>query len=707
MPGKNIGPTIGLGGEAEFRKQIKNINAELGVLQAQLDKSAVSFAGNEKSQEALSEKSRILAEMNSKLGEAVEATKKQYETAAAEYGKNSNAALKLEKDLLKLEKRIVQNNNEIKANSRAYDENEKSLEMINAKLGVLQAQLDKTSTTFAGNEKSQEALAQRSRILAEVNSQLEKAVEATKRQFDAASKEYGENSTAALKLEKDLIKLEKQITQNNIEIKKNSEALDNNGEALEENSEKADFWAQNVQNKFNTAKDIINGSLERIGNGLSKLNAMMSDSATRATDITIMAERAGLTTDRFQELRYASQYLGLEMNTLTDSVRDLGEKAFDAMNEPAGESAEMFRLLRVNVTDYNGSLKDSNTLWEETLIALGNMSNETEKNAVAAKLFGGAAKDLNNIMGREGASLLKSYAHEANNVGAVMNSSTLVSLKSLNEEQLKAQTTIQGVKDRMSAQLAPAFADMAEKSANLLVAYEPLITNALSWLLNNLPTIAQGAMVLTGALLAMKLVSTLVPLINLMNTSLMMTNGTLTMTNATLAMNPLVVIVTGIVGALGGLVAGIVLFSDKADETTDALGNMADEMHEAEGIAKELDKSMSEVANSINWSDIDVDFKARFAILGANSAAAFKEKLLSGLDGIASSLSQKISAMELSFSPSTDSKGSYTPVVIQNAPVLPHNKPQPINIIMYLDKSVVAEVLYDPLTGIAKQKGEF
>ncbi len=601
MAGRNIGPTIGLGGEAEFRNQIKNINAEMGVLQAQLEKTAVSFEGNEKSEEALSEKTKILTQMNEQLEKAVEATKKQHDEVAEKYGENSTAALKLEKDLVKYEKQIIQNNNAIDKNIEALNDNGK--------------------------------------------------------------------------------------------------ALDENGRDLQENSEKVSFWAQDVQNEFNTVKDMVNSALGAIKAGLTSLNDMVSESAQKAGEITSSAEKAGMSAQSYQELSYAAQQLKLDVDMLTDSMKDLSEKAFDAAQDPASETARMFNQINVSVTDYTGNLKDSQTIWEETMRALGNVANETERNAIAAKLLGGASTQLAQVMSSEGISTLQRYAQEASNIGAVLDGGTLRALEDLNKTQMESQATIEGVKNRIAGELAPSFAEASEAATQLLLAFEPLITDALGWALNHVPEIAQGFMVFVGALIALKIVTTLTPLINLMNTSLMSTNATLAVTNATLMTNPVVLIVTGVVGAVAGLVAGIALFNDKTDEISDGMDDMARGMESVGESANKLEKGMEEVANSIDWEAINLDFEAKFAILGSNSAAAFKRNLLEGFNGFENQLSQKLSGMQLKLSPSQT--GTANVPVIQGQQTVQ----QIINLEVFLDKYKVAEIIYDPIIGVAKQKG--
>jgi len=180
----------------------------------------------------------------------------------------------------------------------------------------------------------------------------------------------------------------------------------------------------------------------------------------------------------------------------------------------------------------------------------------------------------------------------------------------------------------------------------------------------------------------------------------MSTNTVLGVTNVTLATNPLVMIVTGIVGAIGGLVAGIILFSNESKNISNEMNNMADGMEAVGESAGKLEDSMEQVANSINWENINLDFEAKFAILGSNSASAFKKNLLEGFNGFENDLTSKLKGMKIDLSPSSGGSGNYTPTIRSSQPVY-----QSLDISLYLDKHKVAEILYDPLTGIASQKG--
>ena len=46
------------------------------------------------------------------------------------------------------------------------------------------------------------------------------------------------------------------------------------------------------------------------------------------------------------------------------------------------------RQLGISVTDASGNLRDSETVYWETIDALGKVSNETERDALAMRIFG-------------------------------------------------------------------------------------------------------------------------------------------------------------------------------------------------------------------------------------------------------------------------------------------------------------------------------
>lgn len=64
--------------------------------------------------------------------------------------------------------------------------------------------------------------------------------------------------------------------------------------------------------------------------------------------------------------------------------------------------AEAFAKLGVSVTNADGSLRSSDAVWQDTISALGKMTNETERDAIAQQLMGKSAANLNPLIEDQG-----------------------------------------------------------------------------------------------------------------------------------------------------------------------------------------------------------------------------------------------------------------------------------------------------------------
>jgi phage-related protein len=113
-----------------------------------------------------------------------------------------------------------------------------------------------------------------------------------------------------------------------------------------------------------------------------------------------------------------------------------------------------FKTLGVDVKDSHGNLRDAKVVMEEAFSALGNVKNETERNALAMKLFGKSAMQLNPIISA-GGDELKKLTDEARNNGAVMSNDAVAGLDTLGDTLDNLKTSILGSVGNMLAGLLP------------------------------------------------------------------------------------------------------------------------------------------------------------------------------------------------------------------------------------------------------------
>lgn len=90
----NIGPRIGIDGEAEYRKQLNNIIQQAKTLDSEMKAVTAQFGKNADSQEALTEQSRILSQQIDVQKRRVEQLEKGLSAASKEYGETATETLK-------------------------------------------------------------------------------------------------------------------------------------------------------------------------------------------------------------------------------------------------------------------------------------------------------------------------------------------------------------------------------------------------------------------------------------------------------------------------------------------------------------------------------------------------------------------------------------------------------------------------------------
>lgn len=86
----NIGPKIGIDGEAEFRKNLNSISQQLKTLGTEMKAVTSAFDANDKSQENLSNQSQVLTEQLSLQEKRIAEIQKALDHARSNYAENSN-----------------------------------------------------------------------------------------------------------------------------------------------------------------------------------------------------------------------------------------------------------------------------------------------------------------------------------------------------------------------------------------------------------------------------------------------------------------------------------------------------------------------------------------------------------------------------------------------------------------------------------------
>lgn len=206
---------------------------------------------------------------------------------------------------------------------------------------------------------------------------------------------------------------------------------------------------QNVGQKFAPVSKAAAGLLTGMG-------ALGVKAVTASDDLNTLAKQTGLSTAEIQKMQYAADRIDVSFDTVEGALRKMKPK----MNE----NNQAFKDLGVSVTDANGELRAASDVFYDTVKALSQISNETERDQKAMELFGKSADDLAGIIDDGGAGL-KEYGDEAERLGLILDQDTLDSLNKTNDELDKMKAQFKSSALKLGAKIAEAAAPLVEKLA--------------------------------------------------------------------------------------------------------------------------------------------------------------------------------------------------------------------------------------------------
>ena len=129
------------------------------------------------------------------------------------------------------------------------------------------------------------------------------------------------------------------------------------------------------------------GAISTLAVGVIKFQQDIADLTNELTDASA---KSGIAIETLSGLRLAAEGSGLAFSNLEGGLVQFQTKIRDASNG-SKEMETAFNALGVSITNSQGELRNSNEVFNDSIRALGRLQNETERNAIALKLFGRSA----------------------------------------------------------------------------------------------------------------------------------------------------------------------------------------------------------------------------------------------------------------------------------------------------------------------------
>lgn len=364
----------------------------------------------------------------------------------------------------------------------------KQINDCNNSIKTMGTEMAKVTSAFIGNERSAEALKSANKALTDQFDALNKKADIQRARLAELDKAGVDPTSASYqKLVQDLNKTETEMNKTAAQINKNTEMLRNNGmtaeeaakaqeKAAQDMAKAADEAAKKAEEAHKKHAEAAKAAMEAVA-GLAaavvdvgvKLGKMVLDAADAADELGTMATKTGLSVAELQKMQYAAESIDVSVETITGSMTKL-TKNMSAAASGSKSAQAAFEKLGVAVTNDDGSFRDRNEVFNETIAALGQISDETERDAAAMAIFGKSAQELNPLI-LGGAEALQQLGDHAEQAGLIMSEDDVNALSELSNRFNILQETVSMVGNQFLAQFA---GPMTEEINRVIVYVERL-----------------------------------------------------------------------------------------------------------------------------------------------------------------------------------------------------------------------------------------
>ena len=391
-------------------------------------------------------------------------------------------------------------------------EYKKQLAAVNRELGNLGAEMKLVDAQFKGQANSSEALRAKHDLLKQSIEQQVGKIVSLEGAVAEATAAFGEADSRTDSYRRQLLSAETALAKLNDELSENEKYLDEAEQSADgcaksidgfgKSVKDADRGAQGASGAFGglgssledlkgaAAKGDLGGVVSSLGSmkgllvggaiaaGIKEIADQIWDiskaAAAYADDILTMSTVTGISTDELQEYKYMADLVDVSLDTITSSITKLTRNMLNA-KDGTGEQAEAFAALGIQITNADGSLRDAQEVWDEVITALGQMSNETERDAYAMVLMGKSAQDLNPLI-EAGAEKINALRQEAHETGYVLDEEMLSTLGGLQDSFDRFDKKMEAFKNNLAVSFAPAITTIVNALGDAIVGFGEFIT---------------------------------------------------------------------------------------------------------------------------------------------------------------------------------------------------------------------------------------
>ena len=269
---------------------------------------------------------------------------------------------------------------------------DKALRQVNNETKKIDRELKNVDKALKFNPTNVDLWRQKQQLLTQKVSETKDKLELLKKQQEAMDdKNIDKNSLEYQKLQREIIETESKLKHFEGELKKvGNVKLKALSAQVEEVGKKLESAGRKMQG-LSTAGAVVAGAV----------GALAVSGGKSADDLNTLSKVTGMSTAELQKYAASADLVDVSVEAMAKANQKLKKNMYSASNGSKTQ-AEAFKKLGISVTDSNGELRDSDEVFQEAITALGKMSNETERDALAQQIMGKSAAELNPLIADQG-----------------------------------------------------------------------------------------------------------------------------------------------------------------------------------------------------------------------------------------------------------------------------------------------------------------
>ena len=340
-------------------------------------------------------------------------------------------------DALKDTNRVISStNNELKSLNSALKLDPKNTELLSQKQELLKKNISATTDKLNSLKEAQKQMGDYNKLT------------------DEQKESYRALSVEIVKAESSVKSMQKELKEtNNVKFEGLKDGLQKAGEVAKKVGEIAATAIAAIGTAAAAAlKGIVN---------LAKATTEYGDTVDKES------QKLGISTDLYQELDYAMRSNGAEIGDISKGIKNM-TKDLAGFANGSQNAADKYSKIGVSLKNVDGSMKSEQELLLDTIQALANMTDETQRDAAAQEIFGKSAAELKPLL-NEGADGIRDLMNEAQAYGMVMGEDTVKASAIFDDSMTRLNGTITGFKNRMMGDLLPSLTKITDAFSLLII----------------------------------------------------------------------------------------------------------------------------------------------------------------------------------------------------------------------------------------------